>query len=79
MWSLGCTLVELASAKLPWHEQNFDNEFQAIKFIVEEEQIPKIESNWDHKIKYIISRCLERVPSKRITALQLLEQHELWE
>jgi hypothetical protein len=34
--------VELASGRLPWHEQQFDNEFQAIKFIVEEEQIPRI-------------------------------------
>lgn len=35
IWSLGCLMIELISGQLPWHDKNFDNQFQAIRHIVE--------------------------------------------
>ena len=40
IWSLGCTLLELATGKTPWYEKNFEQEFQAMYYIGRKGEIP---------------------------------------
>ena len=42
IWSLGCTLLELATGRFPWHEKNFDQPLQAMFFIGGTQEIPNI-------------------------------------
>ena len=79
IWSLGCLMIELVSAKLPWQDKKFDNQYQAILHIVESDEIPNIEGTWDPKIQEMIKACLQRKPENRITARQLLERNDFWE
>jgi serine/threonine protein kinase len=33
IWSLGCVIIEMATAKQPWDEENFENPFRALYHI----------------------------------------------
>ena len=40
IWSFGCTILEMATAKTPWSEFNFDNPFAAIVTIGMRQDLP---------------------------------------
>ena len=42
IWSFGCTVLEMATGKIPWSEYNFDNPIAAILKIGLENEIPTI-------------------------------------
>ncbi|XP_058226213.1 mitogen-activated protein kinase kinase kinase 3 isoform X2 [Rhododendron vialii] len=70
IWSLGCTILEMASAKPPWSQ--FEG-VAAIFKIGNSKDIPEIPDHLSNDAKSFLRLCLRRDPSGRPTALQLLD------
>ncbi len=77
VWSLGCVIIEMASAKTPWSEQNFENPFRALYHIGNTTNIPKIPDSLSADGRRFVLRCLTRNPDLRPTAAELLEDEWL--
>ncbi|KAG5534082.1 hypothetical protein RHGRI_022274 [Rhododendron griersonianum] len=70
IWSLGCTILEMALAKPPWSQ--FEG-VAAIFKIGNSKDIPEIPDHLSNDAKSFLRLCLRRDPSGRPTALQLLD------
>lgn len=70
IWSLGCTILEMTSAKPPWSQ--FEG-VAAIFKIGNSKDIPEIPDHLSNDAKSFLRLCLRRDPSGRPTALQLLD------
>jgi len=74
IWSLGCVIIEMASAKPPWSEQNFENPFRALYHIGNSDAIPKIPDTLSEVGIAFVKQCLRRNPDERPDATTLLKQ-----
>ncbi|MBA0561965.1 hypothetical protein Golob_007059 [Gossypium lobatum] len=70
IWSLGCTILEMATSKPPWNQYEG---VAAIFKIGNSKDIPEIPDRLSNEAKSFIRLCLQREPSARPTALQLLD------
>ncbi|KAL0449827.1 UNVERIFIED_CONTAM: Mitogen-activated protein kinase kinase kinase [Sesamum latifolium] len=68
IWSLGCTVLEMATSKPPWSQ--FEG-VAAIFKIGNSKDIPEIPEHLSADAKSFILLCLQREPSARPTAAQL--------
>jgi len=73
IWSLGCVIIEMTTAKPPWSEQNFENPFRALYHIGNSGAIPKLPENLSESGLEFIRLCLQRDPEKRPSASELLK------
>jgi len=73
IWSLGCVIIEMASAKPPWAEQNFENPFRALYHIGSSGAIPKLPDTLSESALEFLHLCLQRDPDKRLSATELLK------
>jgi len=73
VWSLGCVMIEMATAKLPWSECNFENPFRALFHIGNSGEIPAIPSHLSPSCQAFMRRCLSRDPELRPDAADLLK------
>jgi len=71
LWSLGCVLIEMASAHHPW--ESFDNNLAAMVRIMTSGDIPKIPEHLTETCKNFILSCLIRDPEERPGADELLK------
>eukprot|EP00462_Mataza_sp_D1_P027553 CAMPEP_0175174876 /NCGR_PEP_ID=MMETSP0087-20121206/32889_1 /TAXON_ID=136419 /ORGANISM="Unknown Unknown, Strain D1" /LENGTH=164 /DNA_ID=CAMNT_0016466421 /DNA_START=1 /DNA_END=496 /DNA_ORIENTATION=- len=72
VWSLGCVVVEMASGKPPWSEENFENPFRALYHIGNSNKIPQIPQSMSEEAKDFVQFCLKRDPDERPTAKEML-------
>ncbi|KAL2347238.1 hypothetical protein Fmac_001238 [Flemingia macrophylla] len=70
IWSLGCTILEMATSKPPWSQYEG---VAAIFKIGNSKDMPEIPDHLSSEAKDFIQRCLQRDPSARPTAQQLLD------
>ncbi|XP_034893067.1 mitogen-activated protein kinase kinase kinase 3 [Populus alba] len=70
IWSLGCTLLEMATSKPPWSQYEG---VAAIFKIGNSKDMPDIPDYLSNDAKSFIKLCLQRDPSARPTAFQLLD------
>lgn len=74
MWSLGCTLIEMTSARHPWFEYDFDTQDQIAYLLMHVEESPEIpETVQDPVLRGVMEACLHLDPKARPTATKLLE------
>eukprot|EP00930_Biecheleria_cincta_P017275 TRINITY_DN13785_c0_g1_i1.p1 TRINITY_DN13785_c0_g1~~TRINITY_DN13785_c0_g1_i1.p1 ORF type:complete len:404 (-),score=86.53 TRINITY_DN13785_c0_g1_i1:126-1337(-) len=74
IWSLGCVVIEMATAANPWG--CFNNVMDALKTIAFTNVQPPVPEALSACGRDFLLRCVERDPEKRPTAKELL-QHEL--
>eukprot|EP00931_Biecheleriopsis_adriatica_P102612 TRINITY_DN77557_c0_g1_i1.p1 TRINITY_DN77557_c0_g1~~TRINITY_DN77557_c0_g1_i1.p1 ORF type:complete len:794 (+),score=158.31 TRINITY_DN77557_c0_g1_i1:117-2384(+) len=73
IWSLGCVVIEMATASQPWGQ--FDNCLAAMVRIAMSEETPPVPEQLSPPCRDLISQCTRRSPEERPGASQLLE-HE---
>jgi mitogen-activated protein kinase kinase kinase 3 len=69
IWSLGCTILEMATSKPPWNQYEG---VAAIFKIGNSKDMPEIPDHLSNDAKNFIKLCLHRDPSTRPTAQMLL-------
>ncbi|XP_073013473.1 mitogen-activated protein kinase kinase kinase 3-like [Typha latifolia] len=70
IWSLGCTILEMATSKPPWSQ--FEG-VAAIFKIGNSKDIPEIPDHLSAEGKNFLKLCLQRDPAARPTAAQLMD------
>ncbi|KAK9950105.1 hypothetical protein M0R45_005607 [Rubus argutus] len=70
IWSLGCTILEMATSKPPWSQYEG---VAAIFKIGNSKDMPDIPDYLSNDAKKFVRLCLQRNPSDRPTASQLLD------
>ncbi len=73
IWSVGCVLIEMATAKHPWSECNFQNPFAALYQIGNTDALPKWPKSLSKTCDSFLRKCLVRDAKERGTAKELLE------
>ncbi|CAJ1963800.1 unnamed protein product [Sphenostylis stenocarpa] len=71
IWSLGCTVIEMATGTPPW-AHDVSNPVSAVLKIAHGDAIPPFPPHFSKEGLDFLSKCLQRDPSKRSTAEQLL-------
>mmetsp|Transcript_72428 Transcript_72428/g.207779 ORF Transcript_72428/g.207779 Transcript_72428/m.207779 type:complete len:488 (-) Transcript_72428:52-1515(-) len=72
LWSLGCTLLEMATAEKPWGDGAFDNLMAAVRQIGMSDRIPPIPETLPERVRDLIQVCVQRNPEDRPWAGELL-------
>lgn len=72
IWSFGCTILEMATGKLPWSHYQFDNPVAVLMKIALSDEIPLIPETLSDDLKDFLSLCLQRDPTKRSHAQDLI-------
>ncbi|XP_074264806.1 mitogen-activated protein kinase kinase kinase YODA-like [Silene latifolia] len=70
IWSLGCTIIEMATAKPPWSQYEG---VAALFKVGNSKEIPAIPDHLSKEGKDFVLKCLQRNPLDRPTAAQLLD------
>lgn len=70
IWSLGCTIIEMATARPPWHQYEG---VAAIFKIANSKDIPEIPDSFSEEGKSFLQLCLKRDPASRSSATQLMD------
>jgi len=71
VWSLGMTVVEMATAKHPW--QTFSNKFAAMTEIASGTTLPQLPDHLSSKCSDFVYKCLQRDATARPRAEELLQ------
>ncbi|KAK7328347.1 hypothetical protein VNO77_22451 [Canavalia gladiata] len=71
IWSLGCTIIEMATGRPPWAHE-ISNPMIAMLRIAHGDGIPQFPAHFSKDGLDFLAKCLEREPSKRGTVEALL-------
>lgn len=69
IWSLGCTLLEIATGNQPWGKM--DNLYQAMNKIGRTNDTPYIPDSLSEEFKSLLNMCFLRDPKERPNVLKL--------
>jgi len=72
IWSVGCTIIEMATAEKPWGDNMFDNLMFALSHIGLSTKIPTIPEAVSGDCHDLITRCLRRSAQDRPSTEDLL-------
>jgi len=72
VWSLGCVVIEMATAEKPWGSGSFDNPFAALKHIGMSNKTPPIPEGVDAGAAELARWCTSRSKAERPTCAELL-------
>ncbi|XP_065859971.1 mitogen-activated protein kinase kinase kinase 18-like [Euphorbia lathyris] len=72
VWALGCTIIEMATGKIPWSEYT-DDPISALYKIGFTNEMPEFPTWLSEKGKDFLSKCLRRDPRERWTTKELLD------
>jgi len=75
IWSVGCTVVEMATGKPPWSE--LSNQLTAMFTIATSEEPPAIPDGLSEEAHLFIGQCFKRNPQERPTAVESLKHNFL--
>ncbi|PON44174.1 Serine/threonine protein kinase [Trema orientale] len=73
IWSLGCTVLEMATTKPPWSQYEGVSTVAAMFKIGNSKELPAIPDHLSQDGKDFVWQCLQRNPLHRPSAAQLLE------
>jgi len=76
IWSIGCTVLEMATGVPPWSDRKFDNCFHAVYQIGTQKITPTVPEDLSSDLKDFLSKCLLSDPKDRASAEDLLS-HKL--
>ena len=71
IWSVGCCVLEMATARPPWSEFG-DHHIAALFKIVNSQELPSLPETLSSAARDFIIRCLNRDPDMRPSAEELL-------
>ncbi|XP_031270167.1 mitogen-activated protein kinase kinase kinase ANP1-like isoform X1 [Pistacia vera] len=71
IWSVGCTVIEMATGKPPWSQQY--QEVAALFYIGTTKSHPPIPEHLSVEAKDFLLKCLQKEPNTRPTASELLK------
>ncbi|XP_051127662.1 mitogen-activated protein kinase kinase kinase NPK1-like isoform X2 [Andrographis paniculata] len=71
IWSVGCTVIEMATGKAPWSQQY--QEVAALFYVGTTKSHPPIPDHLSDKAKDFLLKCLQKEPDLRPTASDLLK------
>lgn len=71
IWSIGCTVLEMATAKSPWH--NKPNPISVIMHVASTHEPPEIPNELSDQARDFILQCFKRRPSSRPNVCKLLK------
>ncbi|XP_011090761.1 mitogen-activated protein kinase kinase kinase NPK1 [Sesamum indicum] len=81
IWSVGCTVIEMATGKAPWSQQY--QEVAALFYVGTTKSHPPIPDHLSVEAKDFLLKCLQKEPDLRPTASELLKHpfvtRESWE
>ncbi|KAL1534931.1 mitogen-activated protein kinase kinase kinase [Salvia divinorum] len=73
IWSLGCTVIEMATGRPPWDDEASDNPMAAMLRISQGHELPRFPAKFSPEGLDFLSRCLDRDPQKRWSSEMLLD------
>ncbi|CAG9465505.1 unnamed protein product [Pedinophyceae sp. YPF-701] len=72
IWSVGCTVIEMASARPPWSDHAWGNQMAAMFHIANCNRPPTAPAHLSEEAKDFLALCFERRPKMRPNATRLL-------
>ncbi|CAE8644542.1 unnamed protein product, partial [Polarella glacialis] len=78
IWSLGCTIIELATAEMPWGKGAFDNPMFALSRIGMSEDTPAVPDSMPAALQDLTHTCVQRSEADRPSSSQLM-RHEVFQ
>ena len=72
IWSLGCTIIEMLTAQLPWADKMFTSVFQLLQHVANSSEVPRCPAGVSEKLSHFLAQCLARDPRDRPSARSLL-------
>eukprot|EP01059_Diplonema_ambulator_P005163 TRINITY_DN14907_c0_g1_i1.p1 TRINITY_DN14907_c0_g1~~TRINITY_DN14907_c0_g1_i1.p1 ORF type:complete len:663 (+),score=202.58 TRINITY_DN14907_c0_g1_i1:135-2123(+) len=75
IWSLGCTILEMLTAKEPWHHISSNNCLSVMRYVGDETKPITLPPDLDvsPECESLVRSCLVRDPQKRLTTLDILK------
>jgi len=71
VWAVGCTVIEMATGKLPWSDM--DGLLATMRRIGFSDDVPEFPKNISEEGRDFLEKCLRRNPEKRWTSEKLLQ------
>ncbi|CAI2384903.1 unnamed protein product [Moneuplotes crassus] len=72
VWSLGCTIIEMATCSNPWGEENIGNNIEDLYKLCDRFDHPPIPKFFSTNLKDFLEMCFVIEPKKRPSSAQLL-------